>query len=637
MPADDPVSDPDPRWVEVADTIEARPDATIIPALGPTTPAREAVEDLRKYRAATPSAFPRRYEIGEIIGEGGMGVVRLATQTVLGRQVAVKSPRSEAPSERELHSLLQEAWITGSLEHPNIVPIHDVTVDSDGRPHIVLKRVSGTTWNELMRHPDTVRERFGVADVLEWHLRVLLQICNAVHFAHSQGIIHRDLKPENVMVGEFGEVYVLDWGIALSLEDDPSGRLAPVSEATRMAGTPAYMAPEMLGGSPPRLGPRTDVYLLGAMLYELLTGRAPHTGKTNLAIVLSVVASEPEISADAPEELSRIALRAMRRRPEDRYPDVESLRTAIEGFLRHSGSAALGAKARERLVSLEAATEAGDERQGLYNRFGACQFGFRAALHTWLENGDATLGLTEATEVMARYELERGDPTAARTLVEQIVGGSEDLRAQIDAAAAAKATEDEETEALAEAGRQMDWRIGAGPRRGLAFTLGLVWFVSPLIRLAVEGNDPLRVSEILLYNIALAALAAVFLFLEQRVVFATRYNRLMFGALVVVLGSQIALGGAAWLQGADTVDTELVFATTACICAMIALTMEWRFWIATLGYVASWAILLYRPDARWLLISFSNLVLVASLMSIWRPGAPPPRTSPDSRGEPAVS
>ena len=269
------------------------------------TAERAAVEALA--RLDFNAAESQRLKVGKTLGVGGMGVVRRAVQTSMAREVAVKTLRDDLDEpDRAALSLLQEAWITGAVEHPNVVPVHDVSMDEDGRPRIVLKRIEGTPWSTQLDDPEGVRHRFGVDDSLEWHLQTLLQVCNAVHFAHCRGIVHRDLKPSNVMVGSFGEVYVMDWGIAVSVADDADGRFPLATESREMAGTPCYMAPEMLGGDAPPVDARTDVYLLGATLYRILAGHPPHRSDTMHALLREVLVSQPEPPRDAPLELVRV-------------------------------------------------------------------------------------------------------------------------------------------------------------------------------------------------------------------------------------------------------------------------------------------------------------------------------------------
>ena len=174
--------------------------------------------------------------------------------------------------------LLREAWVTGVLEHPNIVPVHDLVLDEQGMPRLVMKRIEGVEWGALIADEAQVRSRFGARRPLYWHLDVLRSVCNALEYAHSRGIIHRDIKPENVMVGGFGEVYVLDWGIALALDGRYGQRLDKTSDEERLAGTPRYAAPEMVLPEAGGQGVHTDVYLLGATLFHAVVGRGPHQG-----------------------------------------------------------------------------------------------------------------------------------------------------------------------------------------------------------------------------------------------------------------------------------------------------------------------------------------------------------------------
>jgi serine/threonine protein kinase len=165
------------------------------PALLPDEAAKRALELLQ---SITPELAVRGRSVH--VGRscwvtGGMGEVLLADQVSMGRKVAVKRLKREATTEANTIKLLQEAWVTGYMEHPNIIPVYDITVDESGTPLILLMRIEGTQWGHLMDDPETVRERFNNSDLLEWNLRVLMQVCDAVHFAHTRGIIHRDLKP----------------------------------------------------------------------------------------------------------------------------------------------------------------------------------------------------------------------------------------------------------------------------------------------------------------------------------------------------------------------------------------------------------------------------------------------------------
>ncbi|MBK6808484.1 MAG: serine/threonine protein kinase [Sandaracinaceae bacterium] len=361
------------------------------------------------------------------LGEGGMGEVLLAEQVSMERDVAVKRLKPEARNDYSTLKLLQEAWVTGYLEHPNVIPVYDITVDAQGSPLILLKRIHGVAWGELMDDPETVRRRWGAADLLEWNLRVLMQVCDAVQFAHARGIVHRDLKPENVMVGEHGEVYVVDWGIAVTLREELASRLPLANKASELAGTPCYMAPEMLGRPGDQLSPRTDVYLLGAMLYEIMLSARPHPGNSFAEILASVLASPPPIPDDAPQELTRICTQAMALHPHDRHASALDFKLALEGFVRHRGSRRLARRASRRLEQLYgelAQAEPGQrdpERHLRLHRLHAeCRFAFREALKEWPENGAAQRGLRAATLSMVEYELDNHDARGAATMLGRI-------------------------------------------------------------------------------------------------------------------------------------------------------------------------------------------------------------------------
>ena len=285
-------------------------------------------------------------ELHETIGEGGMGLVRSATQHALRRQVAVKTLKPDVETGEATNTLLHEALVTGRLEHPNVVPIYTLGETEHGAPIIVMKRITGVSWLQCIQNPQAAPD-FRPDDPLGWHLDIFEEVCLATHFAHSREIIHRDIKPENVMVGAFGEVYLLDWGVAVTVEEDKSGPLLHVTEATGICGTPMYMAPEMAAGESHRIGPRSDVYLLGATLYHVLTGDPPHQGRSAYQVLMSAYISEPpKFPDDIPDALVKICHKAMARDPDDRYQTADELRHALIDALQE---AELRAKETDRI------------------------------------------------------------------------------------------------------------------------------------------------------------------------------------------------------------------------------------------------------------------------------------------------
>ena len=289
-------------------------------------------------RLQTASALPdlagTRYRLIERVGGGGMGTVYLAEDSVLGRRVALKI--LDLPELRADLSarLLREAQILGRLEHPGIVPVHDAGTLADGRAFYAMKFVEGERLDMLARRIDAIPDR----------LRIFQRICEAVAFAHARGILHRDLKPENVMVGPFGEVLVMDWGVAKILREDPTPREdhAEVSVESSPAetkpsktahgtvlGTAGYMAPEQARGEIDGLDERADIYSLGAILQFLLSSKRPTAGEERLKIESAPLSS----AGSAPKAVAAISQKAMAEDRDNRYASVSDLANDIARYL----------------------------------------------------------------------------------------------------------------------------------------------------------------------------------------------------------------------------------------------------------------------------------------------------------------
>ena len=286
---------------------------------------------------ATPNGEADLKMIG-LLGQGGMGRVDLAIQRVFDRTVAVKRVRPDQLGTGESAALIREARITGSLEHPNIVPAYALGRSDDG-PMLVMKRVQGVPWSTLIYHDDHTAWRDHHGDRLGRHLEILMQVCNGIELAHRRGVVHRDLKPDNIMVGDLGEVYVLDWGVAAHLEDPPNYNIA---------GTPSYMAHEMLNGSF-NLSARTDVYLLGGLLHEVLVHAPRHPGTALLDVLVLVFESAPfAYDGTVPRELAEICNRATAHNAADRFESALAFRAALAQFLEHRGSLDLCTQGEDR-------------------------------------------------------------------------------------------------------------------------------------------------------------------------------------------------------------------------------------------------------------------------------------------------
>lgn len=383
--------------------------------------------------SAPPFVLRRR------IGMGGMGEVWEAVQSKLSRPIAVKRLRSDlsegsgtTPADVAALRLLfrQEALTAASLDHPNIVPVHDYSTDEKGFPLLAMKLVRGVTWS------DEVAADFPVLPVEEFlarHLPILIGVTQAVAFAHSRGIVHRDLKPSQVMVGEFGEVVLMDWGLAVSVGDapapvagaDPFPAPAPDrASASNPAGTFAFMAPEQTERTCAGIGPWTDVYLLGGTLYHLLTGSYPHDAESASTAFEQarggIVAPPAERcpGREIPDELARLAMRALAPAPADRPASAREFLAELQGFLSGAGkrreSAALVASARARLESAAGADyvplAAGDEE-------------LSRALGLWPGNPDARPLQLRLLESYARTALLHDDLVLARLQAERLPDG----------------------------------------------------------------------------------------------------------------------------------------------------------------------------------------------------------------------
>jgi len=290
-----------------------------------------------------------RYSLKGLHAEGGLGKIWVARDLELQREVALKELKPQYARHRDARRrFLQEAQVTGQLEHPNIVPVYELGRRTDEtQPFYTMRLVRGETLRAAAERFHENRRK-GRRDPLEFPrlLRAFVDVCNAISYAHSRGVIHRDLKPDNVVLGAFGEVLLLDWGLArIAGERDEVDYQVSVSEAAQVdatkignvLGTPAYMSPEQADGQVDAIDERTDIYGLGTILFELLTGRPPHLGE-HAREVIRQIAAEPtpqarSIEATVPAALDAVCFRAMAWRREDRYQTAAELAREIERYL----------------------------------------------------------------------------------------------------------------------------------------------------------------------------------------------------------------------------------------------------------------------------------------------------------------
>ncbi len=334
--------------------------------------AEASAELLERLRAQAPGN--ERYTVQEEIARGGMGVVlkvrdqdlrrTLAMKVALVRRGAVGGDAALPMEPSDLARFLDEAQVTGQLDHPGIVPVHELGLDREGRVYFTMRLVQGRDLRQIIELVHADAEGWSLTKALG----VILRVCEAMAYAHSRGVIHRDLKPANVMVGRFGETYVMDWGLAKVLgredlhnirprhepdssradgparHDQDPGDEAPLRtmDGTTI-GTPSYIAPEQARGEVDRVGVRSDVYSVGAMLYHLLCGRAPyspaHAGvrASPHSVLDRVIAGPPEplhhVRSGVPAELAAICEKAMARSAERRYADTQAMAEDLQAFL----------------------------------------------------------------------------------------------------------------------------------------------------------------------------------------------------------------------------------------------------------------------------------------------------------------
>jgi hypothetical protein len=287
-----------------------------------------------EHNYVAPTDTMDAYTVGDVIGKGGMGEVLSAQDRRMGRTVAIKRLTAVAPTDADISRFFREARIQARLDHPAVVPVHELGRDSQGRPYFTMKQCTGVTLRDQLPSEQPASRRL---------LRAFAEVCLAVEFAHARGIVHRDLKPSNIMLGDYGEVYILDWGLARVIDD-----VAPVEnkdidsldedkQPSALLGTPGYIAPEQLHTNA-EVGRPVDVYALGSILFEILTKMPLHPRQSQAAIqstlsttgVLSPIARYPEIAI--PPELDTLCTEALAMQAKTR-PTAHEMGERVQAYL----------------------------------------------------------------------------------------------------------------------------------------------------------------------------------------------------------------------------------------------------------------------------------------------------------------
>jgi eukaryotic-like serine/threonine-protein kinase len=561
------------------------------------------------------------------IGRGAMGVVFAARQTPMRREVAVKCLPEGADSSEERAQVLREARVTGVLEHPNVVPVHLLGVDRDGSPVIVMKRITGTRWRDLLADADATKAR-GAGDALSFHLQTLMQVCNAVHYAHAKGIVHRDLKPENVMIGEFGEVYVLDWGLAVSLDAENDLDLPHHLAIDAVAGTPSYMPPEMALADGARIGPKSDVYTLGAVLHEIVTGEPRHMGQTLIQTLAMAAKSYPiSYGPDVPAGLAAICNRATAAEPNERYESADALRSAIAEYMRHAGSLRLSTEVMRRLPPLrmlvrDAKPEDEEGAAEIYRTFGECRFALQEALRQWPENGEARRGLQELVELMVARDIGLDDYNGARRLLRELPEPCAELEAKLEELRDKQERERAAVASLKELGHRVDKSIGKRERAVIMAAMAIIW-TSIYFGLGWLSRATNRYADHETFMVVNGAYGA-FLFVAGRrwksTLFETEVNKRFLWSLWAAFAAGAVLWPAArWCGIPFALSAAFQMLLYATVCWMAAAEVDSKLvWVAP-PYVAGFVAALVLPQYAWETLGIATAGAMTAAAAVWRP------------------
>ncbi len=358
--------------------------------------------------AAEGIPTPDHLRIFPELGRGGMGRIHPATDRNLLRHVALKRldrELSKVPMYKD--GFIAEAQMTGQLEHPNIVPVHELAVSEEGVPYFTMKLVQGINFDAWLRDP---AHAVGSTERLQEGLEIFLKVCDAVAYAHHRGVIHRDLKPENIMVAGFGQVYLMDWGLARLTKTRPASGARAQMEARGAVGTPTFMAPEQARGNPEEMDERSDIFGLGAILYEIVSGKMPYGPSLNADYVLAQASAgkvvsihEATLGVGVAKGIRNIVAKAVAVSPGDRYQTVVELQEDVRGFLR--GGKHLPRKAFGPGAVIIHEGEVGDAAYMIVS--GTCR-AFRA-----VDGGQETLGTMTEGDVFGEMALLLDEPRAA--------------------------------------------------------------------------------------------------------------------------------------------------------------------------------------------------------------------------------
>ena len=379
----------------------------------------QATFDPRTYMATEITENTSHLEITErvnthttekdvVLGKGGMGIVKCGQQRYPDREVAIK--KVLRPSNTHQRMLLHEAQITGQLEHPSIVPIHQIKQDDDGNVEIIMKRVQGKTLLEMLDSVHTTPHY----TLPVMNVQYLIQTCFALEYAHNQNIVHRDIKLENIMVGDFNEVFLMDWGLGMDIVTKKGAHPGIV-------GTPCYMAPEMLSGNPDDIDFRTDVYLMGATIHHWLTGQPLHNGANVRDTLELVLASKPhDYPSEIPTIFGRMLNKACHQAKSERFQTIKELREALEAALEHWEAIQLTERAKTMLDEFESLLGTSTDSTEITKQYLKIRALLESSIEMWKENTTAVEALHSLLILMVDHHIDRLELSVAESLFAEL-------------------------------------------------------------------------------------------------------------------------------------------------------------------------------------------------------------------------
>jgi serine/threonine-protein kinase len=311
----------------------------------PQIDAKETDRQLSQYYS---NSFTRYSDFAPL-AKGGSAILQTCRDSNLGRTVVMKTLHPHLAQNEYMKSrFLREARVTAQLQHPATVPVYEIGHDIEGRLYFTMKRVEGDTLREIL-DKQTLGDQQAIATYnLDRMLGIVIQVCNALSYAHNHGVVHRDVKPENILIGSYGEVILLDWGVAkvwANDEDELNQKEMEhevLTDPGQRPGTPLYMSPEQIRGGGDSIDARTDVYGIGAVLYEVLTLKEPHRGENineTFEMILKEETVPPEKRApkrQIPKRLSAITMKALEKDSANRYQTMQEFIDELRDFRSHA-------------------------------------------------------------------------------------------------------------------------------------------------------------------------------------------------------------------------------------------------------------------------------------------------------------